>query len=272
MNTTMNTVNQVFDWKRFTATLRKEFTENWRSLATITLCVYLWYSLTLIIDNIIEMNGHVSFNPYMFTLVAAIMASLAFRRLGTKNGRVSLLSSPSSTAEKFISNILIYVVSAFVIFAVCFQLADVTRYVVMSFLNANLGIESVAPTNFIDFFKNNSGFVPELRVMFQSIFFEILFVGTIFFLGSILWPRRSVIKTASVLLVITLVKMIILVVWAYNTFGEGIDTIENTVGYHFLANAFRINLYVDIVFFVLCWVLAWITLKRKDVISLKWWK
>ena len=268
----MNTVNQVFNWKRFTATLRKELTENWRSLAIISLGVYLWYSLSLIINNIMEMNGHQSFNPYMFALVAAIMASLAFRRLGTKNGRVNLFTSPSSTAEKFISNILIYVVSAFVVFAVCFQLADVTRYVVMSFLNTQLGIESVAPTNFIDFFKEDSNLVPELRIMGQSIVFETVFVGTVFFLGSILWPRRSALKTATVLLVITLTKMIILVVWTYNTFGENIDTVENAVSYQFMGNAFRVNLYADIVFFALCWVLAWITLKRKDVISLKWWK
>ena len=209
----MNSTNQIFNWSRFTAALRKELTENWRTLALISLGIYLWYSLSMIINNITEMNGHQSFNPFMFGLVAAILASLAFRKLGSKNGRVDLFTSPSSTTEKFVTNVLIYVIGAFVMFALCFQLADVTRWAVMSLLNTQMGIESVAPTNFIDFFKMDLRFKNADEIITaQSFMFETIFVGSVFFLGSVLWPRRSLLKTATVLLVITLAKMIFLVI------------------------------------------------------------
>ena len=205
------------------------------------------------------------------------MASLAFRKLGTKNGRVDLFTSPSSTAEKFIANILIYIVGAFVIFLLCFQLADITRYLVMYPLNSDLGIESVAPTNLVEQWKRigDNWLSPERVPVIQSIVFEAMFAGTMFFLGSILWPRRSMFKTGAVLLGMTFAKLIVLAVWAYKAFGEkfeNYETVPDAARDFLFSNAFRANLYFDIVFFALCWIAAWIILKRKDVISLKWWK
>ena len=267
----MNTVNQTFNWSRFILTLRKEIVENWRVIALIGLSIYLWYSVSMVINSIMNLNGHFDINPFMFALFAVITASLAFRKLTTKNGRVDLFTSPSSSVEKFITNILIFFVGTFIIFILGFQLADVTRYFVMSFLNAKLHIESVAPTNLIDYFKVDLDDISQAeRAMIQSMVFELIFAGTVFFLGSVLWPRRSILKTAAVVLAICLVKILVLAVWGHYAIGD--NSTNDELLEQFMGNAFRANLYFDIAFFAFCWGLAWYLFKRKDVISLKWWK
>ncbi len=57
MNTTMNTsVNQTFDWSRFTATLRKELVENKRGILFTVICIYGLLTLMMIIGNLIGHN------------------------------------------------------------------------------------------------------------------------------------------------------------------------------------------------------------------------
>ena len=47
----MNT-NQIFSWNRFTAALRKEFVENWRTPALVMVGIYLWYTIAMISSNV----------------------------------------------------------------------------------------------------------------------------------------------------------------------------------------------------------------------------
>ena len=60
MNTTMNTVNQIFDWSRFTATLRKEVVENWRPIVFTLLGVYGLLTMFMILGNAISFDDAVS--------------------------------------------------------------------------------------------------------------------------------------------------------------------------------------------------------------------
>ena len=268
----MNATNQIFSWNRFTATLRKELAENWRTLVLVSLGIFLWYTITMTISNLTNMSGSYTINPLVFTFVAAILAGMSFRRLTTTTGRVDLFSSPSSTAEKFISNLLIYVIGAFVIFVVSFQLADVVRYVIMSFFNHKLGIESTAPTNLIDSIKTIRNHTQENDIFSIAVAVETLGAGAIFFLGSVLWPRRSVIKMATVLLSLTLAKLIVLAISLYNKYGDNIDLLPDNMLNNFMNKAITVNLWIDAVIYVGCFILAWYTIKHKDVITVKWWK
>lgn len=268
----MNTTNQIFSWPRFTATLRKEFAENWRTLLLILLGIYLWYTIGMLINNVMNMDGSYNFNPLVFTGISAIMASFAFRRLTTRAGRVDLFSSPSSTAEKFITNLLIYVVGAFVIFALGYQLADITRYVVMSFVNTKLGIEATLPNNLFEYSKSIYTHFGAENNLNLSIAFETLGAGAIFFLGSVLWPRRSAIKMATAALLFTLAKLIILGFCLYFKFGENMDLLPENMLDNYLDKVTTINLWIDIVIYAGSLILAWYTIKHKDVITLKWWK
>ena len=268
----MNATNQIFSWPRFTATLRKEFIENWRSLLLVAVGIYLWYTISMLISNVMTLEGSYNINPLVFTAVAAIMASFAFRRLTTRCGRVVLFTSPSSTAEKYIANLLIYVLGAFVIFTLSFQLADVTRYVAMSFFNAKLGIEATLPNNLVGSIKTMYSFTGPGKLINLAIAVELLLAGSIFFLGSVLWPRRSVIKMGTVVLLVTLAKLILLAVCIYTKFGENLDMLPENMIDNFMDKATTINLWIDCIIYVGSLILAWFTIKRKDVITLKWWK
>jgi hypothetical protein len=259
----MNT-NQIFSWNRFTATLRKELAENWRMLLLVTLGIYLWYTISMIISNVTSLNGSYSINPLFFTLIAAALAGMAFYNLKTRQGRVELLTSPSSTLEKYIVNLLLYFIGPFVIFAVSFQLADITRYLVMSFVNPMLGIESTLPTNLLEQFKT-------LDFDRYDIFMLVvtLGAGAAFFLSSVLWPRRSALKMGVVVLGIAILHIAAIAYISY-------QFLDFTVPYN-IRNSFSnqlatVGIWFDAIVYILCLVMAWFVLKHKDVITLKWWK
>lgn len=266
----MNT-NQIFRWNRFTATMRKEISENWRSLALVTLGLYLWYTITMIISNISTISGSYSVNPLFFSLIAAVMAGSAFHSLKTRQGRVDYLLSPSSTAEKYIVNLLLYVIGTFVIFAFSFQMADITRYVVMSFINAKLGLSNTLPTNLIEQFDVFQDYEHYNKTLIFALV-ETLGIGAVFFLGSVLWPRRSVLKTAVLVLGITILKIGIAVYWSYYYFGGHENMVPANIRNNFWDQLAVSGLWFDAIFYTLCLILAWLVLKRKDVITLKWWK
>ena len=60
MNTTMNTVNQIFDWSRFTATLRKEVVENWRPILFTLLGLYGLLTLIMIVGNLFMLSDDIA--------------------------------------------------------------------------------------------------------------------------------------------------------------------------------------------------------------------
>ena len=49
----MNTVNQTFDWNRFTAALRKELVESKRGILITLLSIYGLLTMVMIIGNVI---------------------------------------------------------------------------------------------------------------------------------------------------------------------------------------------------------------------------
>ena len=138
----MNTVNQIFDWSRFTATLRKEVVENWRPIVFTLLGVYGLLTMVMIIGNAISFDDAVS-DAMSETMVPQkvvygilgfsimIVASMAFRKLTSKTGRIDMMTSPSSTLEKFLVNGVVYVLGFVVAFLILAQLADLTRIAVM---------------------------------------------------------------------------------------------------------------------------------------------
>ncbi len=135
----MNTVSQTFNWNRFVAALKKEVVENNRTLLFSIIAIYGILALIMIIGNITlgantsrpetMLRYNIVFMVYGFGSI--IVASLAFRGLKDKKGRTEFLTSPSSTLEKYLVNVLIYVVGFIVVFPICAQLADLTRILVL---------------------------------------------------------------------------------------------------------------------------------------------
>ena len=281
----MNTVSQTFNWSRFVATLRKEIVENKRTILFAILGIYVFLSMIMILGNLILHSEPVlsyslkSHSPqkvifFFFSILACVMPSLAFKNLTSKAGRTSLFTSPSSTLEKFIVNMLIYVVVALLMLFVCAQLADLTRFVILKFFESKDFVVP-GPINFTNIFSNEviSSFFGGGKfssVMGLSMFLGLTLNLAIFFFGSVLWRRLTLLKTLaavySVEMILFIIAILIFLAVDMELFGHWMrSSVENG---NFFITLCIIYGVLAITFFALAW--RWF--KRKDVVSLKWWK
>ena len=284
MNTTMNTVNQTFDWSRFVATLRKELVENKRALIITIVSIYILLTFVMTCGNAIAHSTKTLLTQlwdYMpqkvvFTILLIVMAvgaSLSFRSLKRKTSRVALFTSPSSTLEKFLANTLIYVVGLFVVFMACTQLADLTRIGILTLYGHD--IQVIGTINFMNLVHDSvlgtettAANVPGLN---WAAWLALVAVPGLYVLGSIVWPRLSLLKTFVASQAIT-IALSIIVSNLINLFIPD-KQFDNWMMSHIqdgsLTYGFAIFMGIQAVLF---WGLAWYLFKRKDVVSLKWWK
>ena len=285
MITTMNTVNQIFNWNRFTAALRKEVVENWRTIVFTILGIYLLLTVIMILGNIIDsisdniVSSLMNMVPqktvfFMLAIALMVVASLSFRNLKSKNGRVALFTSPSSTLEKFLVNILIYVVGSIVVFFACAQLADLTRIGILSLVGAD-DLIVPGPINFLSAINDTvtgiGSIEPVAKGMRWIFWLSLLATPGMYLLGSVLWPRLSLLKTFAASQILSIVVMIIAITLTNVLIPEDeiVNWLKNIVESGMLTNWIAISMGVQA---VLYWGLSWYLFKRKDVVSLKWWK
>ena len=285
MITTMNTVNQIFNWSRFTAALRKEVVENWRTIVFTILGIYLLLTVIMILGNIIDsisdniVSSLMNMVPqktvfFMLAIALMVVASLSFRNLKSKNGRVALFTSPSSTLEKFLVNVLIYVVGSIVVFFACAQLADLTRIGILSLVGAD-DLIVPGPINFLSAINDTvtgiGSIEPVAKGMRWIFWLSLLATPGMYLLGSVLWPRLSLLKTFAASQILSIVVMIIAITLTNVLIPEDeiVNWLKNIVESGTLTNWIAISMGVQA---VLYWGLSWYLFKRKDVVSLKWWK
>ena len=285
MITTMNTVNQIFNWNRFTAALRKEVVENWRTIVFTILGIYLLLTVIMILGNFIDsisdniVSSLMNMVPqktvfFMLTIALMVVASLSFRNLKSKNGRVALFTSPSSTLEKFLVNVLIYVIGSIVVFFACAQLADLTRIGILSLVGAD-DLIVPGPINFLSAINDTvtgiGSIEPVAKGMRWIFWLSLLATPGMYLLGSVLWPRLSLLKTFAASQILSIAVMIIAITLTNVLIPEDeiANWLKNMVESGTLTNWIAISLGVQA---VLYWGLSWYLFKRKDVVSLKWWK
>ena len=287
MNTTMNTVNQTFNWSRFTAALRKEVVENKRALLFTVICIYGVLTLAMILGNLItginpealigslEDKMPQKFVVTVFTLVVCVSASMAFKNLTTKAGRTAMMTSPSSTLEKFLLNILIYVVGIVVVYFACVYLADLSRIAALWLFRSEDFIVP-GPINFLtnSFDVSNQQIdVSKLGFHHMGMMFVLGMIANagLYLLGSVIWPRLSLLKTFAALYAVQFCLFIIALPF-FALFGD-VETFAKWVFEHIISGSFSTTmLIISGVKAVLYFGLAWYLFKRKDVVSLKWWK
>ena len=288
MKKTMNTISQTFNWSRFVATLRKEIVENRRTIVFSVIGIYALLTIIMILGNLttsspaesaIILAGNVpqSFVFMLLSFVVIVMSSMAFKGLTTKAGRSNLMMSPSSSLEKYLVNLLIYVVAMFVLFFVGAQLADLTRVAVLkpfedkdfvvpgpiNFMNSNTFA-------FMDGGAKSSGDV--VCWMGLSMFIGTIANAAMYFLGSVVWPRLSLLKTFVTIFAVQSALLIIFIVLVNvsgaepQAFGRWFRDFMRFGGF------FKLSCVISTVLAVVSFAMSWILFKRKDVVSLKWWK
>ena len=284
----MNTVNQTFDWSRFTAALRKELVENKRAILFTLLGTYGLLTIIMILGNLSTSTHDAVYESltycvpqkfvYMFLgLAIMIVASLAFRKLTSKTGRIEMFTSPSSMLEKFLVNALVYVIGYIVAFFICTQLADLTRIAVLWFFKDEYFIVP-GPINFLNLIPDavdGFGFGSAAEIpgepskwMTINLIIGLLAGPGLFLLGSIVWPRLSLLKTFAAVYGLETILGITFMIVAINLNMGNVgwwifNHLEQIMIAMTIFAAFQLILY---------WGLSWYLFKRKDVISLKWWK
>ena len=287
----MNTVNQTFDWSRFTAALRKELVENKRAILFTLLGTFGMLTMIMILGNIsVSTNTDASnaikdslenYLPqkmvYAFLSFAIlIVASLAFRKLTSKTGRIEMFTSPSSMLEKFLVNALIYVIGYIVAFFICAQLADLTRIAALWFFRNEYFIVP-GPINFLNLIPDAvDGFGFGMaspgnpgKWLAINIYIGLLAGPGLFLLGSILWPRLSLLKTFAAVYGFETILGIIIMIVAFNI--KDMEAVGFWVMNHLEDIMIAMTIFA-VVQAILYWGLSWYLFKRKDVVSLKWWK
>lgn len=285
----MNTVNQTFNWSRFTAALRKELVENKRGILFTIIGIYGLLTMIMIFGNLVT---GINVDAYeeawsdnmpkgligaIMSFVICVSASLAFRNLTSKTGRTYLFTSPSSTLEKFLVNVLVYVVGVIAVYLACAQLADLTRIAVLWWFKSENFIVP-GPINFLDCvgamswsFNDISELSKATQGIAVAMWFSLIASAGLYLLGSVLWPRLALLKTWAAVYAIEF-SLFIIAAPLFYFFGD-----MNAIGYWVLnfitSSKLSITMIIwTIVYGLLVWTLAWYVFKHKDVVSLKWWK
>lgn len=154
---------------------------------------------------------------YLSILVVQVLGSLTFSNLSLKVKRINALMLPAAKSEKFVSRILIYVVGGNIALIVSLLLADAL---------SSLLFGVVPGFTFMPIEEFFSGLNVERAYagLFVMIF-VMLFIQSIYMLGSALWPRLSFLKTFMALLAIQILLPIIIPFGLVSDFAGWIEDI-----------------------------------------------
>lgn len=201
-------MNKTFSLPRFNSLVKRNIIENRRSLAmTFGTMTGIFFLIAIFFRfNCEDLTYYPSigiFAMFFIGISFQVTGSLTFNNLAQKDRRIQSLMLPASQWEKFLANILIYVVFGSILLIAGAFLSD---------LIVNL-INRSTPTAFWIFkpdFRDglfDSVADPKLPVglllfaICYSVAMLIAFFQSLFVLGSTLWPQRSFIKTFLALMI-----------------------------------------------------------------------
>jgi hypothetical protein len=247
--------NQVFSFERYLALLKTYMIENGKTIALYT-AVFL--GITILIESFLGIKVHVYeatgpiVNLYTYavlTMGTALSSSLMFSSMQDKAGRIGTLMLPASHAEKFAVRTTVYLILYVITVAIVLLIGEGVRYI-------------CSPSNF------NAIAILNLGDEFDSVtFFRfswcLLIAGAIsshstFTLGSILWPRKSFLKTYAACTIIQIVLSIILPLTLFRDYIEYI-LLNGSVETWIYASSF--------VYSAILYVIAFILFRRAQVVQ-----
>lgn len=142
----------------------------------------------------------------MFLLIATVVASMAFADFKTKTGKISTLMTPATAFEKFAVRWIAVVPLLALLLVAGFYVGDVSRIIANRF--SQFYVESPSYIRIVDV----SAVITSIFVSYKTLAIcgfltYYFFWQSIYFLGGILWPKLSFIKTFAVNQVASLVLL-----------------------------------------------------------------
>lgn len=273
MNTTMN---DVFSISRVWLLLKKDFTENYKFYGIGALAfLFAMVSVMILCSPVFCLpNGEVGTAlatfpfVYVYTIGCGVAASLMFAQMRTKQGRVSLFTIPATTAEKYVEQLLVYVVGFAVLYVCCVELAELIRCLVAPLVWGSLSVDT---GRFINHFatvdlSEDQDFVEGFSALGfgdgnfgKLMVFSTLAQIGLFTLASVLWPKYSYIKMYALNYAVSMVigLVMLLCVFVFHASMEIHDVWKTVI---------QPSIWFNAVLAVATFVASYWFFKHKDVI------
>ncbi|MDE6342548.1 MAG: hypothetical protein K2K93_09535, partial [Muribaculaceae bacterium] len=205
-----------------------------------------------------------SIGLWIVCLGLTISGSLTFSNLSYKRRRISTLMIPSSSCEKFMLRMMIYLLGGIVTLIVGYLVGILIMQLTFGGLDLmKEGLHGIVENIHKLGVKIGNRHLPGCIAALVIVF--LLSYASIYTLGSSLWPRLSWLKTWIVLTVLQWIAAIVLITVVLSGFD-----IEKFINFD-LANKVTTYIYALIVTFstlnVICWVLAWLRFKNTQIIQ-----
>lgn len=201
---------------------------------------------------------------WIVCLGMTIFGSLTFSNLSDKRHRISTLMLPSSTSEKFMLRMMIYLFGGIVTLIIGYLVGILIMQITFGgFDIMKEGIRGIVENIHQIGVKIGNRHLPGCIAALVIVF--LLSYASIYSLGSSLWPRLSWLKTWIVLTALQWIAAIVLITIVLS----GLD-IEKFINFD-LADKVTAYIYALIVTLtlinVICWVLAWLRFKNTQIIQ-----
>lgn len=268
-----------FSLPRFMNLCRKEMVENWKTymlrsvmIFGVLAIMFLWkgyfqyeymeHSLKGELDPIWEFEAAV----FIWGLViwGCISASFAMERMKSKTSRTVVLMTPATMFEKFFSRWLVATCGFLMVYLIAFKLADWTRVLVYVLRHPDL--DSITQFPLWQFCCNTGSFYESFvgngdAMLFVSAYFA---VQSFFLLGSVIWPRNSLVKTFAagvcIIIVYTLIAAALMKVFLPDNFYMANPGISNETMLTLISTGLCL-------FALFNWVLAYFRFKESEIIN-----
>lgn len=189
---------------------------------------------------------------WVFSIGLTVLGSLTFSNLSSKIKRISTLMIPASKAEKFILNVLVYLVGGSITLTIGFFIGLGMCKIIFN--------GSFAGENFFHYMFGATA----TGTVITIVTLWVLFGNSIYALGSSLWPKLSWIKTWVILMVLQWIGTIVLIIFATSDiswaslffFWEEHLALLKWTGITVLA-----------ILNIICWILAWWRYKNVQIIQ-----
>ena len=265
-----------FSMPRFVNLCRKDMVENWRSNVLRIVLMYGVMALIMIWNGYFQYRGggYGDTDPAWRFLLPLLMwglwtfgclsASFTMEKMKTKTSRLSVLMTPATPFEKYISRWLVSTVVFLVVFLIAYKLADYTRVLVYTLKYPD--IDTIAPVPLSHCVGGNVPYYTLTRTLkdFMLVIGGYFFFQSCFVLGSSIWPKNAFLKTFVAGVIITIFYVLVtmgvanLILEKYGDYS-GIYRTERTE--YFILSAI-------IVFFTLMnWTLAYFRFKEAEIIN-----
>ena len=251
-------MNEIFDVNRFLLLVKKEFIENKKMcllgvgamIGTLTLAMLLMTPFALAGEGE-DLFLYFPIAPIGYML-CCVAPSMAFGSMRTKGGKVGALMLPASTFEKYLSQIVVYVLCAVIAFVASVYVAEGVRYLVVPMIFGD---------EMSNHYVNHLAHLANISVGFDmskgTLISNLLFSTAVYTLGAAIWSHLSFIKTYAASIGVSIAFFIVMLILGlildFNVLDFVKEFVEQNATFCLTIGA------------IVCYVAAYYVLKRKNI-------